>query len=522
MKRTIGTALICLLGLMSALSAAGQTSGQGWTLRQCIDYARENNIQVQSSQVSLQSARVDLQQAKADRTPTLGFTTSQNVIHQKKENENSGNYALNAGLTLYNGGKLKHSLRQQQIVNRSKEYEVEVARNDIEIAVTQAYLEILYANETVKTNAQTVESSAAQMERSKALLEAGSIARSDYAQMEAQYSSDCYQLTVSENDLAQARLQLKQLLELGIDSTFDVVFPEIDSSTVLAEVPRLEEVYRTALEVMPQMESGRLNIQSALAGERVAKADGLPTVTASAAIGTGNTSGTNYSFYNQLNNKLNESAGITVSVLQQPPSPHVPRQGETRDPSGRVELCRCGKEPADDRRVALSRCRLGSESLPDRDGQSPLGGPELFAHTRAIRSRHEKHCRIADREEQLSGGPAGANTGQVSGRPVDPPARLLSQRTHRIVIKKHAYRHEKRNENRNRPSARSRRGRRRLPAIAERLEAQNGIQQRDRASGNARSQRDRHRYDRADHPGRGRYAGIGHHRPHLRRLQLDR
>ena len=321
MKRTIGTALICLLGLMSALSAAGQTSGQGWTLRQCIDYARENNIQVQSSQVSLQSARVDLQQAKADRTPTLGFTTSQNVIHQKKENKNfssdgtySGNYALNAGLTLYNGGKLKHSLRQQQIVNRSKEYEVEVARNDIEIAVTQAYLEILYANETVKTNAQTVESSAAQMERSKALLEAGSIARSDYAQMEAQYSSDCYQLTVSENDLAQARLQLKQLLELGIDSTFDVVFPEIDSSTVLAEVPRMEEVYLTALEVMPQMESGRLNIQSALAGERVAKADGLPTVTASAAIGTGNTSGTNYSFYHQLNNKLHESAGITVSV----------------------------------------------------------------------------------------------------------------------------------------------------------------------------------------------------------------
>ena len=76
----------------------------------------------------------------------------------------------------------------------------------------------------------------------------------------------------------------------------------------------MEEVYLTALEVMPQMESGRLNIQSALAGERVAKADGLPTVTASAAIGTGNTSGTNYSFYNQLNNKLNESAGITVSV----------------------------------------------------------------------------------------------------------------------------------------------------------------------------------------------------------------
>ena len=28
-------------------------------------------------------------------------------------------------------------------------------------------------------------------------------------------------------------------------------------------------------------------------------------------------------------------------------------------------------------------------------------------------------------------------------------------------------------------------------------------------------QRDRHRYDRADHPSRGRHAGIGHHRPHF-------
>ena len=48
-----------------------------------------------------------------------------------------------------------------------------MARNDIEIAVTQAYLNILYANENVKISRQTVESSAAQLERSKALLEAG-------------------------------------------------------------------------------------------------------------------------------------------------------------------------------------------------------------------------------------------------------------------------------------------------------------------------------------------------------------
>ena len=322
---------VCLLGAWVP-SVYGQ-SADGWTLRQCIDYARANNIQVQSTQIAQESALVDLQQAQAQKTPSLSFSTTQNVIHQKKEaagwNENGertetgnflsdgtyrGSYALNAGVTIYNGGKLKNSLLQQRTIGKSRETEVEMARNSIEIAVTQAYLEILYANETVKTNGQTVESSEAQMNRAKALFEAGSISRSDFAQIESQYASDRYQLTVSETRLSESRLALKQLLELGIDEAFDVVFPELDSADVLVAIPSLESVYRTALTVMPEVENSRLGIESSQIGEKIALADGRPMITASASIGTGNTSGTNYAFYNQLNNQLNESAGITLSV----------------------------------------------------------------------------------------------------------------------------------------------------------------------------------------------------------------
>ena len=57
-----------------------------------------------------------------------------------------------------------------------------------------------------------------------------------------------------------------------------------------------------------------MNVESAQLGEKIAAGDGLPSLTASASIGTGNISGTNYSFYNQLNNKLNENVGITLSV----------------------------------------------------------------------------------------------------------------------------------------------------------------------------------------------------------------
>ena len=263
---------IAAVGLMSFFSVAlnGQATQGSWSLRQCIDYARSNNIQVQTTQIAQESAAEDLAQAKAQRLPSLSFSTSQNLVNQKQQQEDgsyeangtySGNYALNAGVTLYNGGKLTNSLKQQEVVGKSAQYQVYMAMNDIEIAVTQAYLNILYANENVKINRQNVESSAAQLERSKALLEAGSIAPSDYAQMESQYSSDKYQLTVSETTLSQDILTLKQLLELGLNEHFEVEFPDLDSTDVLVEIPALADVYARALEVMPEVENSRLNIE---------------------------------------------------------------------------------------------------------------------------------------------------------------------------------------------------------------------------------------------------------------------
>ena len=315
---------IAAVGLMSFFSVAlnGQATQGSWSLRQCIDYARSNNIQVQTTQIAQESAAEDLAQAKAQRLPSLSFSTSQNLVNQKQQQDGSyeangtysGNYALNAGVTLYNGGKLTNSLKQQEVVGKSALYQVYMAMNDIEIAVTQAYLNILYANENVKINRQNVESSAAQLERSKALLEAGSIAPSDYAQMESQYSSDKYQLTVSETTLSQDILTLKQLLELGLNEHFEVEFPDLDSTDVLVEIPALADVYARALEVMPEVENSRLNIESSQLGEKIAASEALPSITASAAVGTGNISGTNYSFYNQLNNQLNENIGVTLSV----------------------------------------------------------------------------------------------------------------------------------------------------------------------------------------------------------------
>lgn len=320
-QTNIATILFIIIPSLVGFSQEKPTSS--WNLKDCIDYARKNNIQVQSAKVTQQSANVDLLQAKAQLFPSLTFSSSQGWGHQKTEqtdgkfksqNAYTGSYTLNGRLTIYNGGKLTRSIRQQQITNTAQEYQVNMAENDIEIAVTEAYLQILYANESLKTNRQTLETSAAQLARSKELLAAGSIAASDYAQIEAQYSNDQYNVTMAENTLTLNKLQLKQLLELEPTDSFDVYFPELEDTQVLTPAPSLLEVYQIALETMPEMKNSQLNVESAQLEEKIAAGDRLPSISLNASVGTNHDSESDHSFSKQLNNRLNENVGINISI----------------------------------------------------------------------------------------------------------------------------------------------------------------------------------------------------------------
>ena len=263
-----------------------------WTLERCIAYAREKNLDVQSAEVALSSAEADIKQASAERIPSLSTSISQGLTHARRDAQSrpdayayTGNYQLSSSMTLYNGGRLNNTLSQKKTDAQARRYDTERTRNDIELAVTRAYLQILYARESVRINESTVETSLRQVERSRGLYKAGSIAASDLAQIESQYASDKYQLVTAQNTLAQSLLDLKQLLELDAGYDFRVHFPEIDDAQVCAPIPSSMEVYRTALELMPEVKSKQLGIESAKIGEKIARAGSIPSVSLSAGIG---------------------------------------------------------------------------------------------------------------------------------------------------------------------------------------------------------------------------------------------
>lgn len=290
-----------------------------WTLHDCLDYALKHNIQVKKSRVAYLSGREDTQQAKAQFFPSLSGSVTQGYVNYpssgaERNNSYSGNYSVNANLTLFDGGRRYQTLKQQKIQNQVDALGIEQSEDDIQISLVQTYMQAMYATEAVRISENTVEVSKAQRDRAAELLQAGSISRVDLAQLESQYSSDKYQAVVAQTNLANYKLQLKQLLELDITDELQLAPPSLNESDVMVPLPAKESIYATSLAVMPEVKSSRLSIEIAEAEKKKAWAGFLPSLSLGAGIGTGHLSGTDYDFGSQVWNKFNESFSLTLSI----------------------------------------------------------------------------------------------------------------------------------------------------------------------------------------------------------------
>lgn len=318
MRRTILlTLLIAVCTFTVALKA--QEESQKWTLRSCLDYAIENNIQLKKSRVNELSGLEDTERAKAQLFPSLSASVTQGYVNYPssdvdKNNSYSGNYSINANWTVFDGGQRNKAIKQQKLQNEMDKLSTEQGEDDIQIAIVQTYMQVLYAMESVRINENTVETSKAQRDRAEELYKAGSISLVDFSQLESQYSTDKHQLVVAQTSLDNYKLQLKQLLELDITQDIELSLSDIEETWVLAPLPDKQVIYTTSLAVMPQIKSNELSLENAELEKQKAKASYWPTVSMNAGVGTGHLSGTNYSFGNKIWNNFNESFGITIKI----------------------------------------------------------------------------------------------------------------------------------------------------------------------------------------------------------------
>ena len=320
---------LLILATMMSLSMSAQ---QKWTLKECIDYALQNNITLKQAQLSKQTATETRKQSQAALFPSLsassnqsfgyrpwqssGMTTVSNGTVDNKVTKTyyNGTYGINASWTLWNGNQNHNQVKANKLSEEQAELKMEQTANSIQEQIAQLYVQILYMNEAIGVNRESLEASKKNEERGQEMVNVGKMSKADLAQLSAQRATEEYNLVEAESNLANYKLQLKQLLEITGEQAFDVAMPTASDQQALADIPSVMSVYEQALTLRPEIKNTELALQASDVQLKIARAGYLPTLSMTGGVGTSSSSNNSNGWGEQMKTNFDASAGIGISI----------------------------------------------------------------------------------------------------------------------------------------------------------------------------------------------------------------
>ena len=298
---------------------------EAWDLRQCINYAIEHNINIKLQENNVKNQEVSLSTAKNSRLPNLQASANESLGFGRgltgnntyaNRNTQSTSFNLGSDVPLYTGGQITNQIKQNKLNLQAALADLEKAKENISMQVASAYLEAVYQKDLVAVAERQKELSQAQERRVELLFQNGKVSETELAEARSHVAADELSLTQQQNSSMLALLELSQLLELPTPEQFDIQQPEaISPSAVVLTAP--DAIYAEALNIKPQILAGKLNVQSAEKGVRIAQAGHYPSVHFSAGMGSSYTKVSGFeaaSFGKQMDDNFNQSLGISLSV----------------------------------------------------------------------------------------------------------------------------------------------------------------------------------------------------------------
>ncbi len=308
---------ISILSILPLTAIVASAADDLWTYNDCVEYARSHNINLQKLRLSEQTADYNLEEAQAQWQPTLDFATTHGYTNMPwgdgNKNALNGNFGLNAGWTVWNGGEREKNIERNKLNIQISSLATQDALRTLQTDLLQVYLNILYAREAIAIYTEAEKLSLAQAQRMEALMQSGKASQVDYAQLKAQHEQDLYNLVNAQGTYDTRRMELKRLLEIGIEREIDLAAVEITNLQIMAELPPIEESYQLAVATDLQLQSLKLDEDGAALDVDIAKASGRPSISLSAGVGT------NYfvpggNFGTQLKQGINENIGLTLAI----------------------------------------------------------------------------------------------------------------------------------------------------------------------------------------------------------------
>ena len=316
------TATVALL-----LMPASVLAQQQWSLRQCIDYAVEHNIQVKQREVSRMQRELDVNTAKNSRLPDLSASASESFSFGRgltaqntysNTNTSSTSFNLSSSVPLFTGYRKPRTLEMQKLNLEAATADLEKAKNDIRMQVAQAYVQILYNLELCEVANRQIEIDSMHVHRLTEMMKNGKASGTEVAQQEASLAQSRLTATQADNDYRLSLLSLTQLLELPSPEGF-TISREVNQElwNEVHTLPSPDVIYQEALIIKPEIQAEQSRLASSAKNIDIAKSAKLPSLSLSGGLGTNyyKTSGLpGDKFFKQLNNNFSQFLGLSLNV----------------------------------------------------------------------------------------------------------------------------------------------------------------------------------------------------------------
>jgi len=287
---------IRVLILVSFLFSVNYTFSQtSWSLKRCVEFAYENNVQMKQSAFSVKIQEYNLAQSKAALLPSVNAGADYNMNFGRSvdpytyefttQNIQSSNLYVSAQMTLFGGGKNFNTIRRNNYNLMASIQEQAKLKDDLAMNIATVFLQILFNQEILKTSENRLTQSKDQEDFTLKLVNAGKLPEGDLLNMKAQTANSELQVINARNQLKNTELLLQQLIDYTDTSAFEIEVPLITSTDTILPYT-LDEVYQTAL-TMPEIISQEYRLKASAYDVSIARSNFYPKLTMSASYSTG-------------------------------------------------------------------------------------------------------------------------------------------------------------------------------------------------------------------------------------------
>lgn len=317
------------IALLACLSA-GLQAQETWSLRRCIDYAIEHNIDIRQAANTAEQSAVEVNTAKWARLPNLNGSANQSWNWGRTQtavpDETTGDYStvyvntasngtnmqLSTSIPLFTGLELPHQYSLAKLNLKAATADLQKAKEDISINIASAYLQVLFNQELHDVALGQVELSLQQCQRIESLAGVGKASSAEVADARARVAQDRMTAVQTENDYRLSLLSLSQLIELDSPEGFMLESP----STAITPSPVTppDDIYQMALTSKASIQAAQYRLEGSKHSVRIAQSGFYPQLNLNGSLGTSYYSTINRTFRQQMGDNFSKYLGLSLSV----------------------------------------------------------------------------------------------------------------------------------------------------------------------------------------------------------------